>query len=194
MGRMMPLMNSISSALENHRPRRIPGRHRMTRAGVAAVLLPGQVGLDVLLMQRATRPGDPWSGHMSFPGGRCNPGERSTLTTAIRETEEELDLSLSSANCIGRLSDVVTRKHEHWRPMIVTPWVFYLDKLPKLTTNREAVSTIQIPIAFLADHRHRKSIPWHLGPAKIKAPCYFYEGRKIWGLTLMMLDELIGLS
>ena len=38
---------------------------------------------------RATRDGDPWSGHIAFPGGMAEPGEFDVSATAIRETHEQ---------------------------------------------------------------------------------------------------------
>ena len=50
--------------------------------------------LQVLFMKRAPREGDPWSGHVSFPGGRVEHSDSSLLHTAIRETQEEVALDL----------------------------------------------------------------------------------------------------
>ena len=65
-----------------------------TRAAVAIVVREGTDGPQVLLIRRAEHPGDAWSGHMAFPGGREDPGDESLLATAIRETFEELALDL----------------------------------------------------------------------------------------------------
>ena len=40
----------------------------------------------VLLMKRTERAGDPWSGHISLPGGRHDRTDADLLATAIRET------------------------------------------------------------------------------------------------------------
>ena len=34
---------------------------------------------------------------------------------------------------------------------------------------------------------------WRRGNVDIPLPCYMYQGRRIWGLSLMMLDELLDL-
>ena len=67
-------------------------------AGVCAVLreVPGDV--EVLVIRRGEREGDPWSGHMALPGGRFEPEDLSVYTTAVRETHEEVGIDLSDAD------------------------------------------------------------------------------------------------
>src|SRR6476620_6054892 len=42
-------------------------------AAVSAIFRDRPAGLEVLFIRRAERHGDPWSGHMAFPGGRREP-------------------------------------------------------------------------------------------------------------------------
>lgn len=170
----------------------------MARCGVAAVVSerPAQAGLSVLMMRRASRSGDPWSGHMSFPGGRMDPGDRSSLATAIRETVEETGLLLDSDSCIGRLSDVVTRQHARMLPMTVTPHVFRLEGAiqPAWRLNHEVDEVVWVPLDLFAEARNREVMHWRTGRLNWELPCYFYEKRRIWGLTLLMLRELMGIT
>lgn len=88
------------------------------RAAVAIVLrnVPGTPTLqgeftkqsEMLLIQRAPNPRDPYSGHIAFPGGRQDPTDESDLHTAIREAREEIGVNLDDASrfkLIGRLND-----------------------------------------------------------------------------------------
>lgn len=67
--------------------------------------------LEVLYMLRQTRPGDPWSGHVAFPGGKRDFDQdgHSASLTAIRETREEIGIDLTPKKYayIGRLDDLV---------------------------------------------------------------------------------------
>ena len=74
-------------------------------AAVAAVMREGDLGVEMLFIERARKVGDPWSGQMAFPGGRTSRDDAHTLATAQRETSEELGLELRNANALGRLSD-----------------------------------------------------------------------------------------
>jgi 8-oxo-dGTP pyrophosphatase MutT (NUDIX family) len=79
------------------------------QAAVAAVLRAPPDGGDaeILLMRRAERHGDPWSGHMAFPGGRREEGDATLLDTAIREAREEVGLDLRAhGTLLARLPDI----------------------------------------------------------------------------------------
>ena len=148
-------------------------------------------------MRRAIREGDPWSGHVSFPGGRMEENDKDALATAKRELQEEVGYYAGGIEPIGRLSDVVTRRHEALRPMIVTPYAFRVAANSEFQINHEATETFWCPVTFLANQDNRDQMEWKLGKKPLEVPitmpCYFYEGRRIWGLTLLMLDELVKL-
>src|SRR5688572_27389789 len=74
-------------------------------AAVAIIIAPDPDA--ILLIRRAERAGDPWSGHMALPGGRREPGDLDLLATAIRETSEEVGIRLGSEQLVGTLEDVV---------------------------------------------------------------------------------------
>jgi 8-oxo-dGTP pyrophosphatase MutT (NUDIX family) len=62
--------------------------------------------LEILFIERATDARDPWSGHLAFPGGKVEQGERARQA-AERETREEIGLGLESERYLGRMSDIV---------------------------------------------------------------------------------------
>lgn len=185
----------IDKNIARHRARKIPGRHRMVRSAVCALLREHEGDDEVLLMRRAIREGDPWSGHVSFPGGRMEDHDGTALMTATRELSEEVGFSAADSQLVGRLSDVVTRRHEAMRPMIVTPYAFRVPADSEFAMNHEATETFWCPLSFLAAPDNRDEMEWKLGKqplqVPIKLPCYHFEGRRIWGLTLLMLDELV---
>ena len=63
-------------------------------AAVAIILTPQPD--SILLIRRADRSGDPWSGHMALPGGRREPSDSDLAATAIREVAEEVGIQLSA--------------------------------------------------------------------------------------------------
>lgn len=166
----------------------------MKRSAVALILQLRNDDLHILMIKRAEREGDPWSGHMAFPGGRMDPGDAHGYAVAVRETEEEVGLALGSEDvCIGRLSEINARPQRGAFGMAVSPFVFRLDREVSFTANYEVAEVVWVPLGFLLEPRNREKMTWQYKGAEVPLPCYLYEGRRIWGLSLMMLDELMDL-
>jgi len=167
------------------------------RAGRAAVAIMVREGLDateMLMIRRATREGDPWSGHMGFPGGRRDPGDPCNFSCALRETEAEIGVDLGQwGTRLGELSDVNTGWRADRPEMLVTPFVFRVAELPELTPNHEVDDVVWVPLHFLMDHRNREPLAWEWKGQKMETDSYLYDSYRIWGLSLMMIDEMIGM-
>ncbi|MGI9285945.1 MAG: NUDIX hydrolase [Pseudomonadales bacterium] len=190
----MQNFDSQAMSIEEFRPKKLPGRRYLIRAAVALILRPSDKGTQVLMMRRSEREGDPWSGHMAFPGGKKDRDDSSTFITALRETEEEIGIERPERlQAIGRLSDVLTRPHSGKRPMVVTPFVFALHEDVQFKPNHEVAELVWIPLDYLANRAHREKMRWKHSGMEITLPCYFYNQQRIWGLSLTMLDELVGL-
>lgn len=188
-------MHVVARLVNAHQPRRKLLRRVLARSAVGLYLRGrGAPGVEVLMIRRAERDGDPWSGHMAFPGGRKDPVDRNTLATALRETREEVGLDASAhARLLGRLSDIATHPRLRGGPMIITPYVFHLRTETELVANHEVAETVWVPLGFLADRSNREKMRWAPNGVPLELPCYQFGGRRIWGLSLMMLDELLGI-
>lgn len=188
------LLQLIETRLSDHKPGRKVWRRLMRRSAVALILQVREGELHILMIKRAKREGDPWSGHMAFPGGRMDKADRNGFAVAVRETEEEVGLTLGEQDqCIGRLSDIVTRPKKGPFGMAVSPFVFRLEREVSFSPNEEVAEVVWVPLEFLLDTDNREQMTWEFKGLKIPLPCYFYQGRRIWGLSLMMLDELMDL-
>ena len=164
------------------------------RAAVAIMVREGQEATELLMIRRATREGDPWSGHMGFPGGRRDPEDRSNFSCALRETEEELGVDLSRWGApLGELSDVNTGWRKDRPEMLVTPFIFSVSELPELTPNDEVDDVVWVPLHFLMDEGNREPLEWEWKGQKMETDSYLYNCCRIWGLSLMMIDEMMGL-
>lgn len=120
--------------------------------------------------------------------------DRHGFDVAVRETEEEIGLTLGEADpCIGRLSEIMTHPQIKRRPMIVSPYIFKLDREVEFTPNHEVAEVLWVPLEFLLDRSNVEKMIWNRNGVNIPLPCYRYKGRQIWGLSLMMLDEFLGL-
>ena len=176
----------------NRPPRLIPFRHLLERAAVAVIHRQGEHGTELFFIQRAQKEGDPWSGDMAFPGGRKESADANTRATAMRETWEETGLDLFRQGMPGeRLSDVITRTHRSNKPMIVSPWLFEWHGDTHLHFSHEVADALWIPLVFFCDYSQRSTIRWQRDRVTLTMPCYYYEGKPVWGLTLRMIDDLL---
>ena len=194
MSEMNLSLQNIERGLQSHRPRKKLLRRLLNRAAVAMILRERGGTVEVLMIKRADLDGDPWSGHMAFPGGRMDPSDRHGFDVAVRETAEEIGLWLDSGDpCIGRLSEV--RTHFLWgrKALVVSPFVFRLNRNPKLVLNHEVSEVVWVPIPFLMDRGNCQRMALNRNGVDISLPCYIYEGRRIWGLSLMMLRQLLAI-
>jgi 8-oxo-dGTP pyrophosphatase MutT (NUDIX family) len=168
---------------------------RPGRAAVAIVLRDVEDGPQVLLIRRAERSGDPWSGHMAFPGGREDPGDQSLVATAIRETREELGLDLStSGRLLGRLSDLPAVARGRRVGITIAPFVFELTNEVKLAYQPEEVAeAIWVPLDPLMHGRLLTTLEHDRDGQRTLSPAHDVDGRIVWGLTYRMLESLFAL-
>lgn len=153
------------------------------RAAVAAIIADARV----LLMVRAVREGDPWSGHISLPGGGYHASDGGLLTTAIRETREEIGVDLTSARIIGNLP-VLHPRASGPIGIEVTPFVFVPTQPVVPELGAEAVATFWLPLELAASGALDGSHSFRPG---MSFPCWTYEGRTIWGMTWRILVDLL---
>jgi 8-oxo-dGTP pyrophosphatase MutT (NUDIX family) len=162
------------------------------KAAVAAILRDGGGGVELLFIRRAEHPRDPWSGQMGLPGGRVDPGDATPLAAALRETREEIALDLEAlGRPLGRLSEVRTHLPLGSVPHSVVPFAFAVDGDPQLRRNEEVQEALWVPLSFLLDRGNRSAFTWVRKGLPLPMPCYTFQGRVIWGLTLKIVDELI---
>lgn len=170
-------------------PRKIPLGQFCNRSAVSIMTTVIEGVPHLLMIQRAKRKGDPWSGQMAFPGGRQSDHDTDIMHTACREAEEEVGVDPTQfATRITRLSELVTRSHHSWKPQIVTPFLFELAHAPALQINHEARSELWIPAPLF--NQPAANYPWPIGPFTVTLPCYYHRDHPIWGLSLLMIRSL----
>jgi 8-oxo-dGTP pyrophosphatase MutT (NUDIX family) len=159
-------------------------------AAVAVILTPQPDG--ILLIRRAERAGDPWGGHMALPGGRRERTDPDLLTTAIRETEEEVGFQLDREHLAGTLDDVVPRTPV-LPPVAVRPFVFLVPVRPALAPNAEVAAASWVTIDHLihpgTHHPVRLEVAGHTRVVQ----AYELENAIVWGMTERILSSLMPL-
>jgi 8-oxo-dGTP pyrophosphatase MutT (NUDIX family) len=157
-------------------------------AAVAVVLAPDPDAM--LLIRRADRAGDPWSGHMALPGGRQEPSEPDLLTTAVRETAEEVGLALGSEHMVGTLDDVVPRTPV-LPPVAVRPYVFVLPRRPQLSLNPEVAGARWVPLDLLLHPDTYNSVRFDIRGESREFPAYHLDDSVVWGMTERIVSSLL---
>lgn len=186
-------IEDIREALAGHAPHTAPSLRSERNAAVAMILREGPQGdLETLFMERAKAPGDPWSGQMSFPGGRKEPGDRSLEHAARREVEEEVGIALDAGMRIGRLDDVEGGRLQTHR-LAVSPFVYYYPNPPEPLHNYEVADTVWVPITYLSEPGNIRPYRFHLDPAQRDFPSFQYDRFTIWGLTYRIVGSFVRL-
>ncbi len=179
----------IRDRLGGREPRRADLTGRIP-AAVAAVLVEGQTGLEILLIKRSERDDDPWSGQMALPGGRREPGDEDLLATAVRETLEETGVELARGCLLGELDDL-SPGIVHLPPILVRPFVFGLSERPPARARAEVDLVLWVPLHDLKDRRVEEEI--RMGNRRLTAPGYRIGAHIVWGLTERMLTPFLNL-
>lgn len=181
----------VRDALGGRTPARVPVPVS-TRAAVAAILRDGEEGgLELLFIRRAEQEGDPWSGHISFPGGRSEPGDADLVATAIRETSEETGLDLRrDGERLGSLDEIQAMARARRVDLSIAPFVFRLLRPARLVPNHEVVSPHWLPLESLLGAAHRSTMEYLHEGQTLELPCLRIDGLVIWGLTYKMFDNL----
>lgn len=173
-------------ALARYQPRLLT---RGRRAAVAVVLHEGPAGAEMLFIERARRLGDPWSGHMAFPGGRVDPTDADERAAAERETLEEVGVDLARVELLGRLDDVAGGI-ALLAPLVLSAFVYRVPTRPTLCLNGEVADALWVPVATLLDPG--SSTGYGFGPFRLPGICVGDPNRNVvWGLTLRILDSFL---
>jgi len=160
-------------------------------AAVALVLRP-RSEMELLLIRRAERRADPWSGHMALPGGRRSPDDPDLLSTALRETREEVGVRLSRhAQPVGAL-DEVPPQSTRLPPIVVAPFVVAVPTDAVADPNpREVAAAIWVPVSALSDEEAVDELLIELEDGSAAFPAIRYGEHVIWGLTHRILMQFL---
>ncbi|HEV8358616.1 MAG TPA: CoA pyrophosphatase [Gemmatimonadales bacterium] len=172
------------------RPPQIEGDPDRPRAAVAIILAPDPD--SILLIRRAEREADRWSGQLALPGGRWSEADPDLAATARRETLEEVGVDLQAAPIIGVLDDLTPRTPLLPR-ILVRPFVFTLPAQFPPVPNAEVAGAWWVPLeVFLVPDTYRP-MEYQRHGTLVRGPGYHLAVGLLWGMTERILTPLIQL-
>lgn len=188
---MIPPGNLIEK-LRNRRSRLLDPEAGALTAAVAVLLRGAVGGTELLFLQRAQREGDPWSGHIGFPGGKIDAFDESPRHAAIRETREETAIDLDHADYVCRLDDQAT----HLGKVHVAGFVYCLanGSDPTLSLNHEIQRAFWFPLADLMNENRyvTTTVAGEWGAREVRAiEILDGEGPVLWGLTYRFTAQVL---
>jgi 8-oxo-dGTP pyrophosphatase MutT (NUDIX family) len=158
----------------------------------AAVLVPVLEEPDGLHLVYTVRKGDlqDHAGQISFPGGGLDPSDGSLLETALREAEEEIDLSRDLVEVVGELEEMYIPP-SNFR---VSPFVGLLPPGAEMVIapdEVEEIFTVSLK-ELLAPESFRRAL-WRRDGRDYEVPVFAVGNprREIWGATAAMTAALL---
>ena len=171
------------------RPRQRPAALGTTPrlGGVLLLLYCVDDELHLVLTLRPTYEGI-HSGQVSCPGGRHEPPE-TLVTTALRETEEEIGVPPAAVELLGQLTTLYVLPSDYE----VHPFVgFHAGGRPVFAPHtREVAAIIETPLRLLLDPATRAEEEWNLRGLRMGVPFFLVGEYKVWGATAMILSEFV---
>jgi 8-oxo-dGTP pyrophosphatase MutT (NUDIX family) len=159
----------------------------------AAVLVPILVEGDDARVVYTVRKDDlaDHAGQISFPGGSIESGDGSLLETALREAEEEIDLSPELVEVVGELEEMYIPP-SNFR---VSPFVGLLPPEAEMVLAPDEVEEIfTVSLATLAANETFQKVLWSRDGRDYEVPVFAIGGpvpRDIWGATAAMTAALL---
>ena len=128
------------------------------------------------------------SGEVSFPGGKWEEGDLNLYQTALRESNEEINLDIENVTKLGPLNFLLSR-----HKIEVNPFVGYLNQLQDFKGNFEIDEIFTVPISFLMNEENIEYKEFNRNDLKVYIPSWVYNGNRIWGLTAMIAADFLNI-
>ncbi len=176
----------------------------VTHAAVTLLIRPpgGDLSIDptgdsaeILFIKRAVRAGDPWSGHLAFPGGRAEERDSTLLEIAMREASEEVGIDArQGGRVLGRLPTL--RPLSARIPSItVTPFIALAPPGAVPHPQPEEVeAAFWMPLRALRKSGRSATVRWETRDGARELPAFPSPQGPIWGITERILSQFLALA
>ena len=173
-------LTSLIEGVTAHQPRVLTG-HELARASVLVAITDEQEPEVILTLRSSQMPTH--KGEVAFPGGKAEAGDRDAIATALRDAHEEVGLDPKLVRVIGPLDQVISRFG-----FLVTPVLGIVPADIELNADsREIEGVFRVPLKVFLDGQPDQIAQF----GRFRGPRWDFQGYTIWGLTAMMLAELL---
>ena len=124
------------------------------------------------------------AGEISFPGGKLDSMDSNLLETALRETREEIGLTLGEDQVIGQLNPVITINSG----FTILPFVSVVDEIPLLSANAEVEEIFHIPLEPFLKTMANDPDPSHNVIQEMFT--FEFQGKIVWGASARVLKQI----
>lgn len=127
------------------------------------------------------------AGQVAFPGGRSEPDDGDALTTALRESEEEIGLDRALVTPLGFLDCFETISGFR-----ITPVVARIAAQAQLYPAPDEVAEVfEVPLSFLLEPANLRRYTMEFRGLQRPMVEFVHGGHRIWGATAAMLFNLL---
>ncbi len=127
------------------------------------------------------------AGQVAFPGGRTEPDDGDAVTTALRESEEEIGLDRALVTPLGYLD-----RFETISGFCITPVVARIAAQARLYPSPDEVAEVfEVPLAFLLEAANLRRYTMEFRGHRREMVEFVHGGHRIWGATAAILLNLL---
>lgn len=130
------------------------------------------------------------SGQISFPGGKKDDTDIDLSQTAIRETHEEIGVTINNDQIISSLSWLYVPPSN----FVIYPFIAFTQEKPSfIPEEKEVKEILEIPVHELINKDNQKIYLYENKNHNVsfESPSFQVNGKVIWGATAMILSELL---
>jgi len=125
-------------------------------------------------------------GQVSFPGGAVDRTDRSAISTALREAEEEIGLDFSQVSPLGFLDRLDTNSDYRVLPVVGLVRSSFVWK----PDYREVSEVFTVPLKLAVNRNEYSHVEVAHEGKTIVVSSLHWQGHRIWGITAAILMNL----
>lgn len=169
--------------------KRFPIPEKSRKSSVLLLLFP-EAGQCSLIAIKRSLDGGVHSGQIAFPGGKIEPSDASPEAAALREANEEINLSAQDVQILGRLSSLYIPASGFEVFPIVAFSPVYPPGLRPSEAEVAEILTLSLP-AIISQKTSAHVRPSSRPDLLVEVPGYLLsEHHFLWGASAMILSEL----